>query len=144
MALPGIFRNNLPCMVSMINPARKAREQGGGEDNIRRQFRDFNLANSLWLTWEQDGEWSSFPHWPNGRQYILQTSNVLEISQKVKRQAILKIVSSWPLLVAGSQLGLRNVSDGSGYRPWALSAISTLSSGSHLISVGNWSELSKG
>lgn len=31
--------------------------------------------------------------------HTLQTSTVLEISQKVKRQAVLEIASCWPLLV---------------------------------------------
>lgn len=85
-----------------------------------------------------------FPHRPNRRQYMLQTSHVLEISQKVKRQAILEIASAWPLLVAGSPLGLRDGSGGSGYRPLASLAVSALSQGSRLTCVCSWSELSKG
>lgn len=115
LALPGIFQNNSPWYSwydQSCQESQRAKERR--EDNNQRRLGDFNSKGypaSRALADHEEGMMVFSPS-EHRRQYILQTSNVLEISQSRKVRLLLGSASRWPRLVADSHLGLRNESKG--------------------------------
>lgn len=81
LALPGIFQNNSPRYGWYDQSWQESQRAGERrEDNIQKQFRDFNLTShpARWALEEDRERVIVFSPSAYRRQYTLQTSNILE------------------------------------------------------------------